>query len=169
MIIVYHAPPIDTAKVVFVGKDAAITKGVGLDPAQISATFDVSYGNGAAAGTFTVPGGVSIPTSGWVANKPSVAKFVNRAAPAGPTGAKIAVIKPGRLLKLVGKSLGDVPLDLPGEGDPGVQGVNTVFSVTNGGETNRHCSHFSSCTYVVLGGGTGAKLTCRPGAPTVCP
>jgi hypothetical protein len=44
-----------------------------------------------------------------------------------------------------------------------------VFRVTNGAEINRHCSHFSSCVYTVLGGGTGAKLVCRPGAPVACP
>lgn len=169
LVVVYHAPPIDSAKVVFVAKDAGITKGVGLDPAQINATFDVSYGNGAAAGTFTVPAGVSFGTTGWVANKPSVAKFLNRAAPAGPTGAKIAIVKPGTLLKLVGKSLGDVELDVPGQGDPGPLGVSTVFTVTNGAQTNRHCSHFSACTYTELGAGTGAKLVCRPGTPAACP
>jgi hypothetical protein len=142
---------------------------VGLDPAQISATLEVRYDDGAAAGLFDVPAGVSIGTSGWVSNKPNVAKFVNRGAPMGPTGAKIALVKPGRLLKLVGKSLGDVALDVPGQGDPGAEGVSTVFTVTNGAETHRHCSHFSACTYTVLGSGTGAKLVCRPGAPTACP
>ena len=166
---VYHAPPVESAKVVFLAKDAAITKGVGLDPAQISATLDMRYDNGAASGTFDVPTGVSIGTSGWVSNKPSVAKFVNRGAPAGATGAKLAIVKPGNLLKLVGKSLGDVVLDVPGQGDPGVQGVSTVFTVTNGAQTTRHCSHFSTCTYTVLGSGTGAKLVCRPGTPTACP
>jgi hypothetical protein len=98
-----------------------------------------------------------------------MAKFVNRGAPAGPTGAKIGLVKPGTLLKLVGKSLGDVVLDVPGQGDPGPQGVTTVFKVTNGTETHRHCSHFSECTYTVFGDGFGAKLVCRPGTPTACP
>ena len=160
-----------SAKIGFVAKDTAggITKGSGLDPAQIGVAFDLSYVNGATAGGFTLPLGASDGTSGWVANRPSVAKFVNRSAPSGPTSAKIGVIKPGKLLKLVGKSLGDTPLDVMGAGDPGVDGVRTVFAITNGGSTFRHCSLFASCVFKPIGAGTGAKLVCRPGAPTACP
>jgi hypothetical protein len=158
-----------TAKVVFVARDAGVTKGAGLDPAQIGAELEIAWGNGATAGSFALPVGASDGTSGWVANRPFVAKFVNRGAPAGSTAAKIGVIKPGKLLKLVGKSLGDTPLDLLGAGDPGPSGVNTVFSVTNASQAFRHCSAFTACTYKPIGTGTGAKLVCRPGAPSACP
>jgi hypothetical protein len=160
---------VNTAKVVYVARDQGITKGTGLDPEQISVQFDLQYGNGATAGSFSVPAGASDGTSGWLANKPTVAKFVNRAAPGGPTDARIVVVKPGTLIKLVGRSLGDTALDLTGAADPGTQGVDTIFRVTNGPETHRHCSHFSECSYKVLGSGTGAKLVCRPGAPATCP
>ena len=167
---VYHGPPVNTAKIVYVARDAGISKGAGLDPTQISADLFVRYGNNAAAGAFNVPAGIYNGTSGWLANKPTVAKFVNRAAPtAGNTDAKVVVVKPGKLAKLTGKSLGDVTLDLEGAGDPGTQGVSTVFRVTNGAETKRHCSHFADCSYKVFGGSAGAKLVCRLGAAAICP
>ena len=155
---------------VYVSRDDDITKGAGLDIEQISVDFFVRYGNNAAAGAFNVPAGIYNGTSGWLANKPTVAKFVNRAAPvSGDTDAKVVVVKPGKLAKLVGKSVGDITLDLEGAGDPGAQGIKTMFRVTNGAEVNRHCSHFTDCSYKVLGGGTGAKLVCRLGAPATCP
>lgn len=169
LIVVDRTTLAGSAKVAFVTKDTLVTKGSGLDPAQISVAFDLWYDNGATAGTFTLPAGLSDGTSGWLTNRPTVAKFVNRTAPTGPTSAKIGVIKPGKLLKLVGKSLGDTPLDVLGAGDPGANGVRTVFAITNGGSTFRHCSHFTSCVFKPIGAGTGAKLVCRPGAPTACP
>jgi len=160
-----------SAKITFVAKDtlAGITKGSGLDPAQIGVVFDLRYGNGATAGSFTLPAGASDGTSGWRTNRATVAKFVNRGAPSGPTSAKLGVIKPGKLLKLVGKSLGDSPIDVAGAGDPGASGVLTEFAVTNGGPTFRHCSAFTGCAYQPIAAGTGVKLVCRAGAPTACP
>ena len=158
------------AKVVFVAKDdtAGITKGVGLDPAQISAALSVSWDNGATQGSFVLPQGASDGTSGWRVNRPFVAKYVNRRAPSG-TATKVGVIKPGKLLKLVAKSLGDAPLDLLGAGAPGPGGITTTFSVTNAGQTFRHCTRFTACEYKPIAAGTGAKLVCRPGAPAACP
>jgi hypothetical protein len=160
------------AKVVFVAKDeaAGISKGEQQgffspnDPNRISVRFDVAYGNGAAAGGFAVPAGASVDTGpGWVTNKSTAAKYVNRQAPGGPTNAKVAVIKPDKLLKLVGKSLGDEPLDILGAGDPGLDGVQTAYCVLSGTQTNCHCSTFSGCVHKPIAGGTGAKLVCRTG------
>lgn len=148
------------AKTVFVAKDPAATKGAGLDPELISVQFDAKYSNGSAAGAFTIPAGTA---NGWVANKATVAKFVNKSAPAGPTEAKVTVIKPSKILKLVGKGLGDVPLDILGAGDPNPGTVETAYCVTNDGETNCHCSTFSGCTYKSIAAGTGAKLVCKNG------
>ena len=171
LIVVDRTSLAGSAKIMFVAKDTSggITKGSGLDPAQISVAFDVRYGNGATAGGFALPAGASDGTSGWLTNRPTVAKFVNRAAPGGPTSAKLSVIKPGKLLKLVGKSLGDSPLDVLGAGDPGPNGVSTEFAITNGGSTFRHCSHFTGCAFKPIGAGTGVKLVCSAGAPTACP
>jgi len=130
---------------------------------QIDVRFDVAYDSGSTAGAFTLPAGASNGTSGWVVNKPTVAKYVNKAAPGGPTQAKVAVIKSGKLLKLVGRGLGDVPLDVFGSGDPGAGGVQTAYCVTNAGEKNCHCSLFSGCTYKLIAAGTGAKLVCKTG------
>jgi hypothetical protein len=152
------------AKVVFVAKDTAVTKGAGEDVDQISVQFDVAYGNGSAAGAFTLPAGASVDKSpGWVVNKDRVAKYVNKLAPGGPTEAKVAVIKPGKVLKLVGKGLGDTDFDVLGAGDPGGP-VYTAFCVTNGGEENCHCSAFTGCAWKEIAGGTGAKLVCKNGA-----
>jgi hypothetical protein len=161
------------AKVVFVAKDPAVTKGAGEDVEQISVQLDVAYGNGNAAGAFAVP---ATSANGWVVNKSTVAKFVNKDAPGGPTEAKVAVVKPSKLLKLVGKGLGDIDIDILGAGDPAGP-VHTAFCVTNGGEENCHCSEFTGCIYKSIAGGTGAKLvcksgtgeaTCSVGAPLVC-
>jgi hypothetical protein len=160
------------AKVVYVSKDrsiGAIDKGPGTDAGAIEASFDMAYVNGATSGTFNVPVGANDGTSGWVVNKASVARFVNRPAPSGPTGAKAAVINPGKLLKIVGKSLGDDPIDVLGAGHPGGAGITTVYTVTNDGFVRRHCTSFTACDHKPIAAGTGAKLVCKPGVPTVCP
>jgi len=153
------------AKLVYVSKDqdAGITKGTGTDVGQISIQFDVVYGNGNAAGAFTLPVGESNGTAGWLVNKDTVAKYVNKTAPSGTTEAKVGVIKPDKLLKLVGKGLGDVPLDIFAAGDPGAGGVQTAYCVTNAGEEFCHCSAFTGCAYKLIAGDTGAKLVCKSG------
>jgi len=153
------------AKIVFVSKDqeAGITKGCGTDVDQIGAEFDMVYANGSAAGAFTLPMGASDGTAGWLTNKEAVAKYVNKDAPVGPTQAKVAVVKPGKLLKLVGQGLGDTPLDIFTAGDPGAGGVETAYCVTNGAEEFCHCSAFDPCVFKVIAGGTGAKLVCKTG------
>jgi hypothetical protein len=91
------------AKTVFVAKDAAITKGTGTDVDQIGVTFHVAYADGSASGAFVVPMGAA---NGWSRNGTSVARFENPEAPDGVTETKVAVIKPGKLLKLIGKARG---------------------------------------------------------------
>jgi hypothetical protein len=160
------------AKLVYVSKDqaAGITKGTGTDVGQISIRFDVIYGNGGGAGAFTLPAGAGNGTDGWLVNKDTVAKYLNKDAPGGATQAKVAVIKPGKLLKLVGKGIGDVPLDVVVGGDPGGGGVQTAYCVMNGGERYCHCSDFTGCTYKPIASGTGAKLVCHSGvADALCP
>jgi hypothetical protein len=156
------------AKLVFVAKDGAVTKGTGEDVDQIEVEFDVVYGNRSATGAFILPAG---STNGWLVNKSIVAKYVNKTAPEGPTQVKVGVVKPGKLLKLVGKGLGDVPFDIFAAGVPGhikgipgfFKAVQTAYCVTNGGEENCHCSNFDSCTYKLIAAGTGAKLVCKAG------
>jgi hypothetical protein len=160
------------AKTVFVSKDQAngITKGTGTDVGGIHVDFTFGYDGASVAGAFTLPTGASDGTSGWLVNKSTVAKYVNKSAPAGPTGAKVGVIKPGKLLKLVGKTLGDTAIDVFGAGPPAGD-VLTVYAVTNGADTFRHCSRFTSgtCTHKLIAGDTGAKLVCKGGVPATCP
>lgn len=160
LIVVDKVAAAGTAKVVFMVKDASVAKGASLDPEQIAVAFSVRYGNRSPDGAFTVPAGTA---NGWVVNKAAVAKYVNRQAPAGPTQAKVAVIKPGRLLKFVGKGLGDVPLDLLAGGDPSGQWIYTSYCVDNAGDVNCHCSEFTGCTLRAIAGGTGGKLACKTG------
>ncbi|HEX6130263.1 MAG TPA: hypothetical protein VF044_00935, partial [Actinomycetota bacterium] len=150
------------AKLVFVAKAPYVTKGIGTDPADIIVEFNVEYANGSAAGAFTLPAGVTNGLAGWIVNKPAVAKYVNKEAPLGPTQAKIAVIKPGKVIKIVGRGQGDVPFDIVAGGDPAGD-VSTSYCVTNGGEINCHCSTFTGCVWKSIGGGLGAKLTCKTG------
>jgi hypothetical protein len=95
-------------------------------------------------------------------NKPSVAKFVNKSAPGGSTVAKVAVIKPGKLHKIVAKGLGDPPnvIDIFSAGAPSGD-VHTAFSVDNSSDLNVHCSTFTGCTYKLIAADTGAKLVCK--------
>jgi hypothetical protein len=168
----------EKAKAVFVSKDGAVDKGPGTSPSTISARFRFEYNDGRTGGrgVFVVPAGASLgsPTPGWLVNKASVAKYVNKAAPDGPTGVKVAAIKPQKLAKLVAKSLGDLPVDIFGAGDPGAAGITAVYTVRNDDVTTRMCTLFdvvsgSSTTYKLIAGGTGAKLVLKRGVPTTCP
>ncbi len=167
LVVVDRTTAAGTVKVVFVSKDPNVTKGSGTDIAAIDIRLDVAYADGRAAGAFTLPAGASDGMSGWIVNGPAVAKYVNTLAPAGPTGAKVGVVKPGTLLKLAARSLGDEPLDVLAAGPP--PGVHAVFTVTNGVVTTRHCTTFAVCDHRSIAGGTGAKLVCRNGVPVACP
>lgn len=93
------------------------------------------------SGIFGVLEGAHDGTRGWLINKDTVAKYVDKAAPSvGDT--KLALIKPGKLLKLVGKGLGDDPLDILAQGAP--QGLgHAIYAVANGGEESVHCTVFA--------------------------
>lgn len=147
------------AKVVFVAKDPSVTKGAGTDPADIAVTFVARYANDSAIGGFVLPAG----DPGWLVNKATVAKFVNKSAPAGSTQAKVGVIKPAKLVKVVGKGLGDTPFDVLAAGDP-LGPVHTAYCVTNAGAETCHCSTFGACAFKSIAAGTGAKLVCKVGA-----
>jgi len=166
LIVVDKVTATSTAKLVYVSKDrtAGITKGTGTDVDEITARFDVRYGNGSGSGAFVLPIGASDGTAVWLVNEDAVAKYVNEAAPGGVTQARVAVVKPGKLLKLVGRGRGDEPLDILTAGDPGAAGVRTAFCLANGDEEHCHCSIFPGCAYKPIAGGTGAKLVCRKGA-----
>jgi cysteine-rich repeat protein len=156
------------AKTVFVAFDPAVTKGTGTSLDTIALEFFVGYQGegGPASGSFSVPAGASDGTTGWTVNKDTVAKFVNKEAPSGDTGVKVSTIKPGTSLKVVGKTLGDVPIDLIDGGAPGSE-VCVAVIVTNGGDVTRMCTRFpvDSVKFSSVAKDTGRKLVARNGLP----
>jgi cysteine-rich repeat protein len=149
------------AKAVFVSKDAGISKGAGTDVATIGVTLHLTYDNGtdaASAGQFVAAAG----SPGWLVNKTTVAKYVNKAAPMGG-GTKVAVVKPGTLAKLVGRNTGDTPLDILNQAGAATGVAGTAYCVDNDGEGRCFCSTFPTCSWKSIAGGTGAKLVCRTG------
>ena len=160
------------AKVVFVSKlDPGIEKGTAGDPALVDGRFDVFYADapGSVTGAFVMP-------APWLVNKEKVAKYVNKAAPAGAGHVKVAVVKPGKVAKVVGKGLGDLTTLNLFHGAPGPNGVTTVLTVENGSDasTHRMCSNFSvsggsTVIFKEIAGGTGRKLVAKGGQPTSCP
>ncbi|HWP66845.1 MAG TPA: hypothetical protein VNO26_13115 [Candidatus Limnocylindria bacterium] len=147
-----------SAKAVFVAKDGAVTKGTGTNVSSVSSQLDISFDS--ESGSFVNPSGAN-----WLVNKSTVAKYVNKNAPSGGA-TKVSVIKPGKLIKNVGKSLGDSPIDISAapSGD-----VHAVYTVNNDG-VFRHCGKFTGCAHKSIAGGTGFKLVCKgTGAPDTCP
>jgi cysteine-rich repeat protein len=161
LIVVDKLAASNNAKAVFVAKDALVDKGAGTDPATIAAELQMSYDNGvdsAITGEFDVP----MASANWVTNKAAVAKFVNKDAPTG-TGTKVAVIKQNNLVKLVGKNLGDSPLDILSQSASASGAAKTAYCVQNGVTANCFCSNLDSCSWKSIAKGTGAKLVCKGG------
>jgi hypothetical protein len=139
------------------GDEFAISAGSGSYPVT----------DGGAAGEFVVAWHHSVP--------PDSAILARRFGPALQVGVgakklivvdKVAVIKPGKLLKLVGKGLGDTAIDILGAGEPSTQPVGavvTAYCVDNGADTICHCSAFPACSYQLMAADTGAKLVCKNG------
>jgi hypothetical protein len=142
------------AKTVFLARDGMVSPGAGMDSTDIEASLDVAYDG--AHGTFVMP-----PGAQWDIDN-GVPKYGNPLAPAGGT-VKASTVKPGVLVKVVAKSLGDTPLDitLPPSGR-----LFVVHTVLNGGEERRHCTQFAACQHRTIAAGSGYKLVCRGlGAP----
>src|SRR5262245_10515159 len=124
-------------KLTFLAKDPLVSKGSGTNSNAIEVEFTLSYADRSTTGAFVLPAGVN---NGWLRNDAATAQYKNRLAPSGPTQTKVAVVKPGKLLKLVAAGLGDVqPFGVWGAGDP-AGSVLTAYCVTNGAEEFCHCS-----------------------------
>jgi hypothetical protein len=150
------------AKLKFLAKDAALTKGTATDPSDIAASLSVKYEGGAAAGSFAVPRGVRDASGGWSANTATNARYGNKLAPLGPTQAKAVTLKPGKTFKLVAAGVGDVPFDIVAAGPPPGR-VLTALCVENGADAVCHCSAFSDCVHKPQSG--GASLKCKDAVP----
>jgi hypothetical protein len=81
------------SKVIFVARDPAITEGSGTDLEDISAELTIAYDVGLSMGVVSIPSGSA---NGWRSNTAAVARYTNAAAPAGPSDAKLALIRPAR-------------------------------------------------------------------------
>jgi len=143
------------SKLTFVTRDAAVDKGTGTDAASIGAELQVSYD--ATAGTFLMP-----QSTHWLVNKSTLAVYAN---PQGPDSVSYSRVKPGRIVKVKTRSLGDTPMDIS---TAPTGPVLVVHRITNGLETVRHCTHFNSCEHKVSPG--SFRLVCRRGStPAACP
>ena len=154
---------VNGAKAVFVAKDTNVDKGTGTNESTIGATLNVTYSNGvdsSTSGAFLAPTG----SANWVVNKATVAKYVNKQAPTGGA-TKVSVIKPAKLVKLVGKSLGDTPINILSQGGATSGTAHTKYRITDSstGFDSSFCSVFSGCSWKSIMGGTGAKLVCKGG------
>lgn len=114
---------------------AGIHKGVGVDPNDISAQLDIRYD--AVSASFLMPAGASDGTSGWVKNGVTGAVYKNRNAGFGPNlSVKSAIIRPGKLVKVVMKDGGDVGyLSYISEAPGGP--ISICMTILNGGEQHR--------------------------------
>ena len=150
LVVVDRAAAGGRAKAMFVAKDPSVTKGAGTDAGQIEATLDIAYDT--VSGRFVMPQGTN-----WVVNRSGIAKYVNKTAPHGGA-VKVGLVKPGSLLKVVGNSVGDAPLDITSAPTGPVYVAETVV---NGAETARLCTQFTGCKYKTFKGDAGHKLTCK--------
>jgi hypothetical protein len=152
--------------------DPAVTKGAGTDVEDISATVDVSWTKTSGApetGGFVIPAGSGL--NGWRENTPDRATFSNRSrrAPKVDTSAAVAVIRPGRSVRLRAEGLGDGG-DLLSFCDPSPPAGNVAvrYCVTNGGEESCHTGTLTDCECKQLRSGPGVKLVCTDGLPCGC-
>jgi hypothetical protein len=170
LIIVDKMAATGEAKVVFVAKDPTIAKGMEGDPAQLDANLSFFYTDRRnVSGGFVMPSG-----AGWLVNKATVAKYVNKDAPTGGS-VKVTVVKPGNLAKVVGKSLGEPgsTIDLVGAGAPSdAAGITAILTVRNRNDNSvtRMCTRFatdagSTVAFKEVTGGTGRKLVAKNGVP----
>lgn len=145
-------------------KDPNVHFGAAATPAQISASLEVHYVD-TPANKAVLP----LP-SPWKSTGPTTLKFSNSSAPAGPTAVRTAVVKAGKLAKIVAKGLGGLDIATP----PGAGGVVTVLTITNAadGSTHRLCSKYatgSGSSVLHRVSGSGYKLILKRGVPTTCP
>jgi hypothetical protein len=168
LIIVDKTNTVSKAKLVFVAKDANVNKGTGTDPAQISVEVSYQSPTLGASGSAEMPLG----SSGWIVNKSTVSKYVNKSAPSGGA-VKVGVIKPNKLLKAVLKDLGDTGSLInvfQGGATTNPIDMNVQYTIVNGGQTFRHCAQFTGCSRKLIAAGQGAKVVCKtPVASPSCP
>lgn len=131
------------------------------DPALLSGDFEVSYVDGANAGSFDLP-------SPWYSNTGKSARFKNSSAPDGPSPVKSASVNAGREARVQARGLGGLDISAP----PGPGGILTKFTVVNGTQTTTMCTLYDAAkgsTITHDSTAEGASLVATGGVPVDCP
>jgi hypothetical protein len=137
-------------------------------PANLSGKLEVFYVDD------RTRGGVLLLPSPWAVNTDLAARFVNPAAPAGPSQVRSATVRPGRSIRVLARGLGGMDLRQP----PGPHGVGVRFSATNAGDGASYemCTQFAralgsklnhrggATRKLKLAGGVGVPCSCMDGA-----
>lgn len=152
------------------GAVPCIDKGADGDPREISATYELFYldDRTSVRGAFALP-------SPWLLNENDKAKYVNPAAPAGPSQAKLGGVRAGKQVRFGAKGLGDLQAIDILDGPPGPAGMFSIFTYTNrnDGISRRFCTRWthdlgSTLRYLEVDGGLGRKLTLERGLAWPC-
>jgi hypothetical protein len=102
-----------------------------------------------------------LPAAAWVTDTAAVARYLNRAAPAGG-GVHSVTLRSGAVLRIVARSLGDgAHLDLA-SGDPGP--IDVVFAAG----PHRLCASFDDVAWSVPAGGGARLVAGRSATPGAC-
>lgn len=166
------------AKVVLVAKDktaGAIHVGPAAAPPALSGTvvlFQQSNPTNRAV--------YQLDAAHWTAHTAKLAKYLDTAAAPGAVGARTAVVKPDKLIKLLARNLGD------GDAATGDQGatdldlaaltpadvivaVVTIYNPADG-STNTMCTQFTAPVLTPIAGGSGLKYLSKTSSlPATCP
>jgi hypothetical protein len=163
-------------KAVYVAKGSpGIAKGAAAptgDPPGLSGTVEIfplsDPGNRA---VYDLP-------ADWLVNKETVAKYVNRTAGTGVAGAKVAVVKPERVAKLVAKNLGDgdaasgdqSATDLDLQAISSADTIRAVVTIDNAidGNTYVFCSDFTALSVKADTNGPFKVTSRTSSAPATC-
>ncbi len=169
-LVIVDGGPEGASKVIYVAKGDSFTKGSGTDAGAISARIDISRGS--SNGGFTIPAGAALQNGdGWRENSAAAARYSNRAAATGiPTGVRSLVFKAGSKLRVTTRSIGDDPIDIVSMSAASV-GIRVITTISNDGETNRHCTIFPAADISTSGPSPSGrtKLVARRGQAAPCP
>lgn len=165
--IIDTTPKNGKSKAVFIAKDAGVTKGAAGDPSLLDGQLEFFYVDTPANGSV-----MSLPSPIWDKNTDKIARYKNVTAPVGGE-AKVVVVKPGKIAKVVAKDKGTIDISSP----PGAGGVIAALTINNGNDASqtRMCTLFSvgsgsRVIHKVLGGGfIGHKLILKDGVGSACP
>lgn len=165
--IIDTTPKNGKSKAVFVAKDAGIVKGASGDPSLIDGQLEFFYVDTPSNGSTML-----LPSPIWDKNTDTIARYKNVTAPVGGE-VKVAVIKPGKVAKVVAKDMGTIDISSP----PGAGGVIVALTINNGNDASqtRMCTLFSvgSGSRVIhkqlAGGLVGNKLILKDGVGSTCP